>query len=505
MSHLICDNPPSCPNIPPGSCSTTMASPGASIFPIEIYEEIISAVPTTALWRVETKTLLNCALTCRAWVPQSQRSLYFCIKLWMVEETGPAGLARIQRLAQGLRRSSTLRASVRDLEIIEIFPGNLAVNMPDTYYPRKPYAARVLHIGTILAAGFLPHLHTLTFGTTNVHHHPMLPLAFHRSSFACLKHLPALVTLRLIRMSIFFSDFCKFLHGVPSLRELVLRRIVWVTPWPPADTGLLNELPKIEVLSICERRSETVPLNIQPHWMLLCAFGQTLKALTLDVESLYRLPLLGTFWLEGRHQSAQIQFPKLRSLSIFMYFITTTGGGGHMFFLEHAHLPRLENMQIVNKHFARLPFTGEKVVDPMVDFGEEIDTYAAQLPCLRLLKAISFIDVEDYFGAIGDERELLPFICSHLPLARLGQWRSSSRLYRRGALQYAIAVYRWDWVISAHEFGTKIWFWKLESNPDGRGLRIRLLRYIFRGNPSTMINSGSAPPSSACIGTSCIF
>lgn len=251
-----------------------MAQSSGSVFPIEIYEEIIGFVCPLS----SPKTLLSCALTCSAWVPQSQRCLYSYIHLHVKTEPGH-GFTRLLHLIHTLRNNSTLRDMVQELIVNEEIS-------PDVL-------AGVLHLGSILAAGIWAHLRGLTLATHGVKRFidrncrdiPQA-LAFHRSSFATLCNFPALETLRIDSAPLVFTEFCKLLSGIPSLRSLILDYVEWRNVQPPAHGWPVNKLPQLERLTVdrlgCDdHQREVLPPDVFKNLLI--------PELTKTLAELYRL------------------------------------------------------------------------------------------------------------------------------------------------------------------------------------------------------------------------
>ena len=220
------------------SLGLQMAPLRESAFPLEIYEEIMGLVSPFS----SRGTLLSCALTCRAWVPQSQRCLYRSIHLRVKTEPSH-GFMKLLQLVETLRNNVVLWDMVRELALEEEV--------------RPDVRAGVLNLGSILVAGTWHRLRSLTVGaywvsrlTNALGKTYPLPLAFHRSSFAALGNLPALVTLQINHAPLVFVDFCKLLSGFRSLRILILDHVEWRNIQPPAHGWPINRLPHLEHLIV---------------------------------------------------------------------------------------------------------------------------------------------------------------------------------------------------------------------------------------------------------------
>lgn len=219
--------------------TTVLTSTQSSVFPTEIYEQIIDSVYNNpyhhlpiaspeemAFLKLITSTLYNSALTCRAWLPRSQYCLYRSIRL------GPQFSTHRHEVFRRLTRSLLACPRTSDhIHMLAIQGSSASEVALETSFP-------------LVMASRLPSLRALTLRQTTL----LITSLF----LGSIRTFPRLVTL--VLSNVVFSNFvafCRFLCAVPALRDLTLWNIIWQWGVPyEAMIRVIRNVPCVARLSL---------------------------------------------------------------------------------------------------------------------------------------------------------------------------------------------------------------------------------------------------------------
>ena len=179
----------------------------ASVFPTEIYEQVIDSL---AQFQKPHKALRNCALVCWAWVPRSRLCLFRSISF---ASTGSEG---VHRLAKLLDEAPHLRLLIQEVKL----------SMTQHPLGSGPQSRETIEILPFLLYGKLPALRNLRLSAMNRN---ARPLSFHSSFFPALAGFQAVTTLGLYHVTYARSgDFVRMIAILPNLQTLECGYIGWI-------------------------------------------------------------------------------------------------------------------------------------------------------------------------------------------------------------------------------------------------------------------------------------
>ncbi|KAI0926564.1 hypothetical protein AcW1_002478 [Taiwanofungus camphoratus] len=180
------------------SYPTLHYNPYIPAFPTEIYERIIDF-----LWS-DRRSLLACALTCRAWLPRSRYILFYCTELWNSDQ--------IRRFCSLVDASPYLAYLVRELNICP--------------YPLAQF--KLFEVFPSALAGKLLSVESLRIGGA---HRPKLHLYPISQHFATLmSQFTSVSTLTLGNMEFSsVTDFGRLVCSLPCLSNLTCGMLSWTT------------------------------------------------------------------------------------------------------------------------------------------------------------------------------------------------------------------------------------------------------------------------------------
>ncbi|KAI0754587.1 hypothetical protein C8Q80DRAFT_376110 [Daedaleopsis nitida] len=184
-----------------------------SVFPIELYEQIIDAVascyPRMARPHRD-KTLQSCALTCTAWLPRSRMNLYRSVSF---AAAGSAGLHRFARLLDSATHLQPLVSEVK-------------LTMGDHPLGAGPETREAIEILPIILCGRLPNIRSLRVSAMNRNG---APLALHRAFFPCITQFATVTKLVLYNVTFArFSDFAQMILSLGNLQTLDCGQVDWL-------------------------------------------------------------------------------------------------------------------------------------------------------------------------------------------------------------------------------------------------------------------------------------
>ncbi len=163
---------------------------------------------STQFWRPQ-RTLQNCALTCRAWVPRCQLNLFRCIIV------APTGAEQLYRLARILDDSPHLREFVHEIK----------VSMSKRKAEKQLIGREAFEVLPILLSGKVPALRTLRVSAVNKN---ASALILYPSFFATLPQLRSITTLELYHVTFArFGELARMLSILVNLRFLKCNHVRW--------------------------------------------------------------------------------------------------------------------------------------------------------------------------------------------------------------------------------------------------------------------------------------
>nr|VWP02230.1 Peroxisomal biogenesis factor 6 (ClaPEX6) (Peroxin-6) [Ganoderma boninense] len=204
--------------------------------PNELFDAIISRVPARAgrLGPEEKKTLLNCTLVCRDWLPASRHALFSCVVL-----NSPAAWDSFLRCVVNAEGGRPWLASIRQLEFNTDKWRTIHNDGEDV--PAQPISEwRGQYIIPVLA-GQLPNLEVLWLTVNWERCQP------HPSTFGMFSQFTSLHELYLVDCS--FPSFCTFrriLASLPALKALGCHSVHWPSVPQPSILVLPSRCPALQ-------------------------------------------------------------------------------------------------------------------------------------------------------------------------------------------------------------------------------------------------------------------
>ncbi|RDX45647.1 hypothetical protein OH76DRAFT_1407822 [Lentinus brumalis] len=457
--------------LPPGASTTnTVPAPyihsSASVFPTEIYEEIITIISEDPV--DGRANLCCCALVSRLWLFWSHRCLYR-----VLDFTGEAAdeFKQIENLIRALRDIPHLCLR------IQVFRFGVASQPSRRTYDAS--RAALMHLWPIMVAGRLPNLRELGFAEGGFQDTCNLNASF----FASLTTFRTVTTLRLTMMGFSYVRFMRLLSSLPSLGTLAMHKL----EWNDLDRSFPSEFvgprrPDIRMLRILDRSGLLFGYDC-PYkasyarrlWQIMGSFRETMEVLSLDSITLYGLhdlsaALLGDF--------PAIRFPRLCTLTLGYDFMASgyaryTTTAGLYDFINRLDMPCLHTINLVLhitpgylQHFYEVlesdsvPVSYDDGSDVIIDPTPEFQTYAAAFPYLRALNVLYLVypplnstapeelqklaTVDSTVASASGDAEA-HLICRYLALTE--PWRtrtSTASLYQRGILTIRATELNWQ-------------------------------------------------------------
>ncbi len=272
----------------------------ASVFPTEIYEEIITIISEDPV--DGRANLCCCALVSRLWLFWSHRCLYR-----VLDFTGEAAdeFKQIENLIRALRDIPHLCLR------IQVFRFGVASQPSRRTYDAS--RAALMHMWPIMVAGRLPNLRELGFAEGGFQDTCNLNASF----FASLTTFRTVTTLRLTMMGFSYVRFMRLLSSLPSLGTLAMHKLEWndldrsfpsefVGPRRP-DIRMLRILDRSGLLFgydcpvrlplIRDRTERLTEIHLFKYkasyarrlWQIMGSFRETMEVLSLDSITLYGL------------------------------------------------------------------------------------------------------------------------------------------------------------------------------------------------------------------------
>ncbi|RPD58854.1 hypothetical protein L226DRAFT_265685 [Lentinus tigrinus ALCF2SS1-7] len=437
------------------STSIPPFQPFPSVFPTEIYEDIITLIHEDrddGRWRVN---LCCCALVSHLWLPWSQRCLYRAIEFTGASEVDSH---RLEILLRTLRDSPHLRLCVREFRFRE-------APLPSQRHYSASWPQKV-RLWPVLAAGRLPNLRDLRF-TGGGLRRTFCP---HPSSFAALTTFRTVTKLRLAMMGFTFTLFFRMLSCLPSLEDVMIHKLSWDDldrSFPPQSESPLRRRTSLRALRILDRLGLLFGFDC-PYtadyarclWQIIGSFQMTMNTLSLDSFSLYDL----------QHHSQELpgafpilHFPQLHSLTlgydVIRQYDHFASPAGLLDFFRRLDMPVLSTVNLVvhlDRDSLEQFLDGPHPADVFIDPAPDVSAYAIHLSSLRSVNVLYLLCMPseepqglDDSEATNDSTASAPDADAGLSarkdlmdryLIRAKSWLATSPLYRRGILTVRGAV-----------------------------------------------------------------